>query len=715
MWNPNSLAGLPFLADPSHTIFSPFNLLFFIFDNVYSALAWQALFLICITAAGAFYLSKQLKFSHFTSLMVGIFFGFSGSSFESINDINSLLAIALMPWVFGIFIKDVINERKIISWCLALVISLGLVSSHTQYIYYELITIIFAALFLYLRNNLKLSDIKNLLITVFIGFSLSAIQLIPSYELIKETNRQDNIGYENYKGVEFEAVPRYIFPKLFGSFNEGNSWGPNSQHETGLANVNGFLSLSALGLALIALIKRKDQKILILFCVSILWLILSFGNRTFIYGIFYNLLPGFSLFRSPARMLIMYSLGISILAGYGIEYLYHKKISSKAGRVLLTIIVIELILIIADLISGNLIQSTFESLYQIVKHKPIAESAAYNFEKIREISILISKSLIISVVGLMGLYFVIKFKINKYYKVTAITLISLELFLSIRSGLTFVPVNSITGDISTIEFLKNNTSISEKYITTAEIQPYTGIWTYFNHYLAREPFSQSSVTKAEDHTWERLHEELSMIPSNMHLYFNLAASSAYVAIMPKRYRDFFDSKGINRIDFKNYDNQKLNDIGASYFITGIPDDAIKDDKSGRFQKVYEEGRIKIYENKTVKPRAQLLDNTGQEITKVAVLDINPQLVELTVNASQSGTLVLRDFYYPGWIAKVDGQEREIKAYDTLFRGIELEPGKHLVTFEFKPLSFRIGAIISMLSLSGLFGYILISRKNYAKK
>ena len=40
--------------------------------------------------------------------------------------------------------------------------------------------------------------------------------------------------------------------------------------------------------------------------------------------------------------------------------------------------------------------------------------------------------------------------------------------------------------------------------------------------------------------------------------------------------------------------------------------------------------------------------------------------------------------------------------DYLFRGVEVPAGKHAVRFEFRPLSFRIGLVISVLAwLAGL--------------
>jgi uncharacterized membrane protein YfhO len=70
-------------------------------------------------------------------------------------------------------------------------------------------------------------------------------------------------------------------------------------------------------------------------------------------------------------------------------------------------------------------------------------------------------------------------------------------------------------------------------------------------------------------------------------------------------------------------------------------------------------------------------------------------VAIKVNMIQPGYLVLTDTYYPGWQATVDEQPVQILVADHAFRAVTLGPGEHMVIFEYAPLSFRIGAWISL--------------------
>ena len=73
-------------------------------------------------------------------------------------------------------------------------------------------------------------------------------------------------------------------------------------------------------------------------------------------------------------------------------------------------------------------------------------------------------------------------------------------------------------------------------------------------------------------------------------------------------------------------------------------------------------------------------------------------LEVIVGTKTPGLLVLSEQYYPGWKAFVDGKRVPIYAVDGIFRGVFLEAGNHIVEFKYQPLSFIIGAVVSLSSL-----------------
>ena len=83
---------------------------------------------------------------------------------------------------------------------------------------------------------------------------------------------------------------------------------------------------------------------------------------------------------------------------------------------------------------------------------------------------------------------------------------------------------------------------------------------------------------------------------------------------------------------------------------------------------------------------------------VRILKYEPSYVEIEAQTDAPGFLVLGDTYYPGWKAHVDRKLSRIYKADYTLRAVYLEPGKHIVKFTYDPFSFKIGAIITLVTL-----------------
>ncbi len=172
-----------------------------------------------------------------------------------------------------------------------------------------------------------------------------------------------------------------------------------------------------------------------------------------------------------------------------------------------------------------------------------------------------------------------------------------------------------------------------------------------------------------------------------------------------------------------------------------------------YRQVYDNQNILIYQNNHVLPRAFIvydvvnvlnqndafvqLKNPNIDLKQTAIIENLPVDLAHTINQNDhlepdkgnaklissgeldvaittkaSGLLVVSDQYYPGWEATVDGKQTPIYAVDGIFRGIFLNAGTHTIKFEYKPLSFLIGGIISIISL--LFTIIFLLLISYRK-
>lgn len=83
-------------------------------------------------------------------------------------------------------------------------------------------------------------------------------------------------------------------------------------------------------------------------------------------------------------------------------------------------------------------------------------------------------------------------------------------------------------------------------------------------------------------------------------------------------------------------------------------------------------------------------------------------VTVEVEADKDSVLVLADCYYPGWKAYRDGAQVEVFPVYHLFRGVAMPEGKHTVRFSYEPLSFRLGLIVSTLTLLLMSGVGIVA-------
>ena len=166
-----------------------------------------------------------------------------------------------------------------------------------------------------------------------------------------------------------------------------------------------------------------------------------------------------------------------------------------------------------------------------------------------------------------------------------------------------------------------------------------------------------------------------------------------------------------------------------------------------FELVHQD-RARVYRNRHVRPRTFLVDNyvvlNGRDalrairdgsvnLSRAAIVDqpidapLRPEqsgdslgtatiqhygdhLVSIETEAEGARLLVLTDVYYPGWIASVDGVEVPVRRANYAFRAVSVPPGRHVVTFRYRPASVRYGAYLSLAGLIFL-GALMLPRRS----
>ncbi|KKQ34133.1 MAG: hypothetical protein US51_C0052G0003 [Microgenomates group bacterium GW2011_GWA2_37_6] len=165
--------------------------------------------------------------------------------------------------------------------------------------------------------------------------------------------------------------------------------------------------------------------------------------------------------------------------------------------------------------------------------------------------------------------------------------------------------------------------------------------------------------------------------------------------------------GFNRIITPhNLDSKIIDFLNVKYVFS------LSDINNERFEKVFEEGQTKVYENKQVLPRAFFVERTinkktnqeqinemfSQDLSKVAVTDGFDVREKLSIGKAEikkykeneiiiktenqgDGFMVVSDAYYPTWEAFIDGKKVIIYKTDFALRGVFVPLGNHEIVFK----------------------------------
>ena len=87
----------------------------------------------------------------------------------------------------------------------------------------------------------------------------------------------------------------------------------------------------------------------------------------------------------------------------------------------------------------------------------------------------------------------------------------------------------------------------------------------------------------------------------------------------------------------------------------------------------------------------------------------PNELHYDVESANGGLVVFSEIYYPGWTAKVDGQEVELGRVNYVLRAMRMPAGKHKVVLEFRPKTVDVTntiAYVALVLILALFGLAL---------
>lgn len=723
LWDTSILCGVPFLANNESLLFNPIYSLFYLF-SLPESFGYANMLQIFLAGLFMYLFMRSINVGMFGALLSGIVYMFNGFFIVWLEDLTFVSPAVWLPLILLSIEKSLRAEKPAYSILAGFLIGIQFLCGIAQVCFYLLICVFFYACIrlIQLKPKKILVSFRRILLIFIIGFGLGAIQLIPTFELVNLCQRQElKYAFHFFDlSVALHTIT-FVFPNMFGSPMNYSYWGLENYTE-----LCGYMGILPLILVFIALLYRRDWRVWVFFIIWLFALLIYLDTPL---NCLLYLVPGYSKAAANSRFIFLYLFCGSILAGLGADYLEFNtqiklKLKPLSRRIFFTLAAIIGIIFISILV----FKVYGQTIIRLISHIPFCNSS-YSltiFETIfTEINTarhfykyynLISQGLFFPILLILSSLWLLRLYAKRgpvlAFKVIVILIVIADLFFFGLSYLTFTDKKQVFPRLESTDFLKKDKDL-------------------FRVLPIGNAFPRSTIVPYD---------------------FQLA--TGYLSLPVKRYAELclkMDKKsgieggvGIEFLSFSAIHSPLINLLNAKYILT---DKTIDDNK---FKLVYDKD-VFIYENKNVLPRVfivpyakvikkdedilnQLNSDSFNPLeyvileeepvikpvifslkdSTVRIIDYSANGVKIEANLTGQGFLVFLDTDYPGWKVYVDGKKDRIYRANYIFRAVQLDKGKHLIKFIFRPFSFIIGLTITIVTLIAALTGIFLStgkRKN----
>jgi len=339
LWNPYIFLGAPFLANPQPGVLYPLHWPLS-WLPVTRQIYWSAALHTWLLGLGGYVLMRRWGYGMAGGLVTGLVLAGSGFYGGLIGHINQMNGAAWLPWSALVLEMarsrvDAARRSQHALWrelltpiaLFGLLTALMLLAGHTQTLYINLfglgVWIVWPLVSrdLWRRPHMLLAQVAPLLVVyfagLFLGMILSAAQLLPTLEVSALGLRSGGLSYA--EASSFSLKPLHLLWTLLPSYGLADL--SVVFNGLGYTEFVAYMGLVGLVLAIIGAWKGRGRAHAFGLLFAIMGLFLAAGRWNPAYYALYKLLPGFDLFRAPARWMMLYTLGMAVLAGVGIEKL----------------------------------------------------------------------------------------------------------------------------------------------------------------------------------------------------------------------------------------------------------------------------------------------------------------------------------------------------------------------------------------------------------
>ena len=735
-WWPHVGFGLPTVAEGQAAHFHPIRLMLaFLFTPSVAFMTEIGLWLV-VAGLSTYFFLREFRLLRAACFVGGLCQMFGSFSVVFIRNVALHRAFCLLP--LAMFLAERFVTRQKFSYALAmsLVLGLQLLSGHPTF---AMITIVATSIYIltrilqrsWQRNESLRVLVRQLLaptllwgLAVALGFTIAGIQVVPQLLHTEHSIRQGGLKFEYAVVEQLAAKVRYLPQLFFPYVYVQGDWLKTPTQSGSYLNLVplGGIYLGALPIlfALLSLWwyrRRLDPAWPLAVCFLIATGF-ALGDRTPLYPSLWSL-PGMNGMRFPHRFLLWSSFCLACLAGLGLQrVLTYSRLRRWQIRDLIPFLFI-----------GGLI--FLLGLFFWTQEKPLAAMIpmAQDFRT----GIVISIALFVAGLGLIWSLLTVGRPYQRFLIALVILLVFGDIWIfRLRSG--YAPAFPIKEALTAPEVVELLRSDPDHFRVMSLIPDHQGLNRNQDllEFLQADIPAIWGIRSADDHSslmlkryyavhegilWELLNspeagEKLAGFLGTLNVKYVVAPNSVTLLGWKRVYQSDRAATWKNPAFL------------PSAFLVGniLPenievhehrfDGSVK--RLDRYYRMVSNWGTRIED-------AQIIDNilshpidyrktalvAGPELPKLNGVNAKSEVrsgpqetdrMSFEVNSNSPALLVISNNYYPGWSATVNGQPTKILRTNYTSMGVSVPQGRSEVVLDFVTPGFRLGAVISVISI-----------------
>lgn len=730
LWNPLVGCGAPLAANYQTAAFYPLNVLYLLLPAEV-ALTWTTAIHLALAGWGMYRWGRAMGLRRFAALIGALALEGSGFLVARIALFPSMAFT--FPWIaVWLWRGEMLAQRRRLSdalW-LGLVLGLGLLAGHAQTAFYD--GVLLAAYMLFravqaARGKRQEAGGKNSRIThhvlrftfyglrflapialsLALGVALAAIQLLPTAELMLQSQRSGGVDYDlaMTNSLWPWRLITFLAPDFFGNPGVGDYWGYGTYWEDA-----GYVGMLPLLLAVGAVARRSRgakgvdrQKWFWTIC-AVVALVLALGKNTPVFPFLFQYVPTFDLFQAPARWLAVTTVALAALASLAAQRWPAGRFRQRRGA-------LGIVFGSAFFIAG------LAAPFLIPDERLVTFGAA---------TLRLGATLV--VVGVL----VFAWREKLWWRVAVVVFVALDLLLFGWSLVPTVDHSVYRGSTQVAAILGQEPGAARVYWPTDPThrnREYDAENRVKFDYLR---FADFGSRDADD--WFGMRE--SLIP-NTGMLDSVSSANNFDPLLVGRYVGFLRAvmsspsllrvMGVTHVvsdqpwpgaepihttgDATLY---RLPDaLGRAWIVPNatqvlfdkVPIVLSDPEFNPTFEVLLEQGSLSEH-HPPIRPFAD---------SQILSLQDTPNRVTIRVVLDAPGYLVLADTWYPGWRAMVDGEPAELLRANYAFRAVRLEAGEHTVEMVYRPTSVLVGGGLSLVAVIGVAVGLVLTRKREVRE